>query len=488
MNHLREEENAMDELIRTLNVEREQDHTTAHMAALGRAHGPWRRAVILVVTIGISVVACGAFLASVYGFATLLSTLSHANVALIAAAVGGGAVIQVVRARRAAILLSRQRRVRLGDTYNAMVVGHGIGDLVPVIPAGVALRSFLTDRLSLVPIAFSAGVFMLEGVLDGIGPALVTGFLLLASQLQTWVRIVLVVTICQSVLLFALPLVAHVLRRSRRLSVLPGWMTRLIVQGGDVADGLASGLSQGWFKLLSVAGLSVLTTALGCLQLVLFLSAFGLTTSASNVLLILVLTLVAGSLPIKFPGSGTLATAAVLQVTSVHGPGVVGFVLMSRAVLSSETTLLACVTLVWWAATGRMADLRLGVALRSLYHARWHTALRQVRSMGSWVGRVVSVPATAFTPRKLWARGLIVALGLFGIVVLSDLLSSSLMRHAAVIASPPVRNPSSMATAGANSGDGAQDAINPFVTDIPDNLRDGLRTGVSIVTVFPCPY
>jgi hypothetical protein len=388
-------------------------------------------------------------------------------------AIGVGAVLQVVRAQRAAVLLSGQRQVRLSDTYNAMVVGHGIGDLVPIAPCGVALRCFLTERLSALSVAFSAGVFMLEGVLDGLGPALLTGFLLLALHLPTWLRVLLVASLGQALLFLTVPVIAHVLRRSQRLSMLPGWIAGLIEMTGDVTEGLVSGLSRGVSSCLSVAGISLLITALGGLQLVLFLSAFGLTTSVPNMILILVLTLAAGSLPIKIPGSGTVATTAVLQVGGIHGAGVAGFVLMSRVVLSSETTVLACASLAWWSATGKLHDLRLGAALHSLSHARWQTTLSQARSIGSRLGGV-TVPIRALATRRMWPRSVMTAIGLFGVVALSGPVSNTLRGHETVLASA-VHPASAASAAGTLHGDRTQDALNAQFRGMPDFLRDALR-------------
>jgi hypothetical protein len=436
------------------------------------AHGRWRGAAVLLLTIGISAVAGAAFLGIVYGFAPLLSALLHANAALVAMAIGVGAVLQVVRAQRAAVLLSGQRQVRLSDTYNAMVVGHGIGDLVPIAPCGVALRCFLTERLSALSVAFSAGVFMLEGVLDGLGPTLLTGFLLLALHLPTWLRVLLVASLGQALLFFTVPVIAHVLRRSQKLSMLPGWIARLIAASGDVTDGLVGGLSRGIRHCLSVAGISLLITALGGIQLVLFLSAFGLTTSVPNLVLILVLTLAAGSLPIKIPGSGTVATTAVLQVAGIHGAGVAGFVLMSRVVLSSETTVLACASLAWWSATGKLHDLRLGAALHSLSQARWQTTLSQARSIGYRLGGVFA-PVGVLATRRMWPRSLMTAIGLFGVVALSGPVSNSLRGHEAVLASAV--HPASALSARTVHADGTQDALNAQFRGMPDFLRDALR-------------
>jgi uncharacterized protein (TIRG00374 family) len=409
----------------------------------------------------------------VYGFAPLFSALLNASGPLLATAAGLGVVIQAVRAKRAAILLSSRREVRTSDTFNAMVVGHGIGNLVPIAPCGVALRCFLTERLSSVSIAYSAGVFMLEGVLDGLGPALLTGFLLLALQLPNWLRFLLIATLCQSLLSFTVPVVAHAIRRSGKLSAMPGWIARFLALGGDVADGLESGLSRSMRSRFSIAGISLLITALCGLQLVLFLTAFGLTTSTSNVLLILVLTLVAGNLPINLPGSGTVATAAVLQVAGIHGAGVAGFVMMSRAVPSSESILLACGGLAWWGVTGRVHDLRVGAVLQSLHQVWWQAALGRGRSIGYRLGSVVSIPIGRLSPNGLSRRGLISAVGLLGIVALTAPVSNLLTAHESVSASMSIRYSISVATtAGSVLGDGTQDALSHSFRGVSDLVRD----------------
>jgi uncharacterized membrane protein YbhN (UPF0104 family) len=338
----------------------------------------------------ISAIAGIGVLALVYGLAPVLSALTHAHPALIVIAAGVGVVMLSVRAQRAAILLSRQRPVRATDTFSAMVVGNGLGDLVPIVPCGVALRCFLTDRLSSLSVAYAAGVFMLEGTLDGLGLALLSGLLLIALQLPSWLRVLLFATLIQSLLSFAAPVVLHLLRRSRRRSALPEWIARLSALGGDVGEGLVSGLLRGRAGLMSVAGLSLLVTALAGLQLVLFLSAFGLSTSPGKVLLILVLTLAAGNLPFNLPGSGTVSTAAALQIAGIHGAGIAGFVLLSRVVLSGEVTLMACSTLAWWSVTGRVRDLQVGAAFRSLYQASWRVAARHGQLVGRCLESAVS--------------------------------------------------------------------------------------------------
>jgi NO-binding membrane sensor protein with MHYT domain len=98
---------------------------------------------------------------------------------------------------------------------------------------------------------------------------------------------------------------------------------------------------------------------LNALQMALFLHAFELGASLNSLLLVLVLTLASGSLPIKIPGAGTLATTAVLAVAGMHGTGLAGYVLVSRVVFSSETAFLALALMVWWSITGQWR--RIGV-------------------------------------------------------------------------------------------------------------------------------
>jgi hypothetical protein len=384
-----------------------------------RAHAGWRNTAVVLSTLGISALAGTAVLTMVYGLAPVLSALTHANRTRLAMAAGVSIVLLTVRAQRAALLLSRQHPVRVTDTYSAMVVGNGLGDLIPLVPCGVALRCFLTERLSGVAVAYAAGVFLLEGTLDGLGLALLSGLLVLTLHLPSWLRVLLLATLLQALVSLTVPLVVHLLRRSRRRSVLPRWMARLSAWGGEVGEGLVSALLRGRGGLLSVVGFSLLITTLSGLQLVLFLSAFGLSTSPGTVLLILVLTLAAGNLPLNLPGSGTLSTAAALQVVGIHGAGVAGFVLMSRVVPSGEVTLMACSTLVWWGVTGRVRDLRVGAAFHSLYQVSWRVLVRHGHVVGRCLASVISGGIRGLAALRPRLRRVAAAVCLAGIVVLA---------------------------------------------------------------------
>lgn len=368
------------------------------------AYPSWRNAAVVLATLGLSAIAGIAVLARVYGLVPVLSALTHANPALLGLAAGVGIVMLVVRAQRAALLLRQQHPVRLRDTYSAMVVGNGLGDLVPFLPCGVALRCFLTERLSDISIAYAAGVFLVEGTLDGLGLALLSGLLVLSLQLPPWLRLVLLATFVQALVSLGVPVAIHLLRRSRRRSMLPAWTGRLVAWGGEIANGLESALLGGRDRLLSVTSLSLLITALAGLQLVLILSAFGLSTSPGAVLLILVLTLAAGNLPLNLPGSGTVSATVALEVAGIHGAGAAGFVLVSRVLPSSEVMLMACSTLAWWTGSGKVRDLRVGEAFLSLYQTSCWAAARHSRAAGWWLASIVSRPMRGLAALKFRRR------------------------------------------------------------------------------------
>jgi hypothetical protein len=307
-----------------------------------------------------SMLAAGAIVMKVFGADGVVDALAQANIWLLAVVVLLGAVIQLVRAQRARLLLAADGAVSLPHTYGAMVLGHGLGDLLPLAPGGPLLRCFLTERLSRIPAAFSAGVFILEGMLDGLGPALLIGYLLLALAVPAWTRWALVAALLQSTLVLVFPVLTKLLPRYIHAPRLrEGKLAGLLRLGHQVGDGLITILGRGPRAAGNALGLSLLVTLLNALQMALFLQAFGLGTSVKQLLLLLVLTLASGSLPIKIPGAGTLATTELMRVAGIHGAGVAGYVLVSRIVLSSETPFLALALLVWWSITGQWR--RIGV-------------------------------------------------------------------------------------------------------------------------------
>lgn len=321
---------------------------------------PWIGPGVLAGSIALAVL----FVVHVFGGGAVLSALAGANPTLLLAAFGCGIVNELLRAQRARLILQRDRPLRLAQSYAPMVLGHGLGDTVPLLPAGPALRALLTERIAGIPAGFAVGAYMLEGILDNIGPALLTVYLLWALPLPGWAHTALLVALLQGLLLAVLLVVA--LRGSRLRSVAGRHerLARLISPAGDVVRGLCALVEGERCAAARVVPVSLVMTAVSALQLVLFLGAFGLGTTAPWATLVLVLTLAAGSIPIKLPGFGTVAATMVLQVARIHGPDAGGYVVLSRVVASSLTPTLAILLLSWWAVTGRAHHLELWPALR----------------------------------------------------------------------------------------------------------------------------
>lgn len=330
-----------------------------------RANRIPKGAALGVLTIVASMAAAGLLLAHTYGLRRVGAAVAHADPRLLVLVVALGIVDQLIRARRAQLMLSHDREVPLQASYGAMVVGHGVGDLVPFVPGGPLLRSVLTERLAGIPIPFSAGVYMLEGILDGLGPALLIGYLLLALAVPGWIRVILIGALAQSLLMLLLPVLctgaSQLLPSLRSERPALKWLARF---GAQIAHGLQGLMSRGLRVSLPVVGLSLAVTALAAIQMTIFLRAFGLSTSVNDLFLLLVLTLTSGSIPVKIPGFGTLTTAAVLPVAGIHGPGLAGYVLISRVVFSSETVALAAVVLSWWTVTRNRCLMELSAVFR----------------------------------------------------------------------------------------------------------------------------
>jgi uncharacterized protein (TIRG00374 family) len=323
--------------------------------------------------VGGSLVVASIFLADHFGVANVLTAIGQANIGLLALAVGLGVVVQIVRAQRARCMLAQERAIKFGDSYAAMVVGHGIGDLLPLAPGGPALRCVLTERLSGVPMPFSAGAFMLEGLFDGLSPALLIPYLLVVLPLPGWIRWTLLAVVVQLGLFLVAGLLVKILSRGRRWRGVGSSPLGAVVRlGTQVGGGLMAAIRRGPRSVFSIAGLSLLVTGIGALQFALFLNAFGLTASVNDLLFVLVVTLAAGSIPLKIPGAGTITTTGAMGVAAIHGTGLAGYVLISRVVFSSETAVLALALLGWWGVTGRYR--RIGVR-DLLWNGRYRSAV-----------------------------------------------------------------------------------------------------------------
>lgn len=286
-------------------------------------------------------------LALTFGTHAVVNALSDVHRASMACAIVMGVIIQVLRAQRARYLLAQEQDITLGHSYGAMVISHGIGDLLPLAPAGPLLRSTLTHRFSKIPVAFSSGVFMLEGLLDGIGPALLVGYLFLALSLPLWVRIVCAIVVAQLLLVVVVPLLARLTRRFRPFHRDAGRWTTVLRLADQLSIGLSILVSRPGVAARTV-GFSLLITVAGAFQAALFLRAFELQSSIAHLCLLFILTMAVGSLPIKIPGMGTATTAAFMPVAGIHGAGVLGFILITRLVSSAQAPLLAAGVVAWW--------------------------------------------------------------------------------------------------------------------------------------------
>lgn len=301
----------------------------------------------------VSIVVAAAFLLHVFGAGPVIDAASDANIRWLFGAICLGALIQAVRAQRARYLLRHDRSVSFFQSYAAMVVGHGIGDLVPLAPGGPVLRSLLTQRLTGIPVAFSTGGYMVEGALDVISPAMLIPVPLLMMELPRWTDWVLVGLAIQAMLVPTL-LIAFATRRWTRLwQWLPArfanGLRHLTRQGTDGLRAVASG---GPRNCLLVTASSLLLLALTAGQLTLLLHAFALGGSATGLSLLLVAMLSAGSAPVKIPAFGTFTAAAALPLAGIRGPDIGGYLAVSQFLLSSQTVLLAAIVVGWWLARG----------------------------------------------------------------------------------------------------------------------------------------
>ena len=97
-----------------------------------------------------------------------------------------------------------------------------------------------------------------------------------------------------------------------------------------------------------MASLTLLSTAVAMLQLKLLLMSVRLPAFAAQLCLLLIFSSIVGCLPLPVPGAGTLAMTKSLAGAGVLGIGIPGFTLVTSAVSTIETPLLAICILMWW--------------------------------------------------------------------------------------------------------------------------------------------
>ncbi len=310
-----------------------------------------RRASAILLSIA-SIVAAAIVVPVMYGSSHVLTVLGHVNIGLIAGAFLIGAVVEVVRAGRTTVLLSECRPIGFEETFGVQVVSHGFGHLIPFAPTTTALRCLLTHRVNGTPWRSSAGVFLGADMLDRAALLPLVLYPLASQVLPVWQRVLMSGLVVQSVALCLLLLaggrITGVGLRVCRKFGTGKLVKRGMATTGSVMTGVSMVSSCGTKKALTVASLTLLSTAVAMLQLKLLLMSVGLPASPAQLCLLLIFSSIVGCLPLPVPGAGTLATAKSLAGAGVLGIGIPGFTLVTSAVSTIETPLLAICILMWW--------------------------------------------------------------------------------------------------------------------------------------------
>jgi uncharacterized membrane protein YbhN (UPF0104 family) len=325
-----------------------------------------------------SMLIASAFVTHVFGLHHVLRALERADPYMVMTAFMIGAIVQVLRGKRAAIMLSQDRPVTTWQSFSTMIVADGLGSLIPIVPGGAALRYVLTRRVTGVPVAFCAGVFMIESVLDSIGISAIIVCLLVLMRLPAWLIVALLGALVQSAAFLAFAALATPLRNyllrhwagcaSQRARYIGGgglarfqrWLYSLCLMGDRMVAGFGAVTACGWRTVMPVITLSLAMTALSLVRLEFLLRAFELDATINQVLIMMVLSGLVGIMPLKVPASGTWATTKLLRVVRLVGPGAGGFVIFSRLISSSESLLLALPVLGWWSMVQGAEAMHLG--------------------------------------------------------------------------------------------------------------------------------
>lgn len=291
----------------------------------------------------------------------VIRAIQSANIGLIVLAFLSGILIEVIKARRVSLMLSRSRPVTMGEAFGIDVVSHGIGHLVPVAPTTMALRSLLANRIKAIPLLFSAGVFLAADVLDNTALLPLVAYLLTMVALPVWQRVLLGGLLVQGLIFVIVPFLggsagAFLSRVSDRR--LPGWLVGVVRAVESTASGMASVATGGWTIGSVLAVLTLSAVMVGMLRLELLLHAFGLDASWTQLCWLMILSSLVGKLPIAVPGAGVWAATRALKVAAITGPGVGGYVLVLRTISSIETPLLALGVLLWWSMPGSSSTIR----------------------------------------------------------------------------------------------------------------------------------
>lgn len=308
----------------------------------------------------ISLMAVGTVILAMYDPHTVMRAVVGADISLLLWALVMGVVIQVLRAQRVKTIVCSRYRISLEQSFGARVLSHSVTGIVPLGPGGIALEGLLLRRFAQVPIAFSTGVFTVCGVLDRGSIIPILALALLVMHLPEWIRLFLLGTLMQSTLSLLIPLLAAVTRsRLSRFAPRSGWRTRIIRTIVQVDDGLAAVVAGSWRTGLPALALSFLIAAASLLRLALLLAAFGLRPAPGQVILLLLMVGLMGSMPVQIPGASAWATGKFLRFIHVLGPGAGAFVLLSSVVGMVEAPLLSLGMLVWWTLARSRVSFRL---------------------------------------------------------------------------------------------------------------------------------
>lgn len=325
-----------------------------------------RLPLVVAATATISLVAAGAAILALYDPHSVLRAVARAHVSLLLWALPVSAFTQVLRAQRVAVITRPHYRISLEQTFGARVLSRGVTSIVPLGPAGIGLEGLLLRRLAQIPIGFASGVFVACAVLDHVSVIPLLALAFLGMHLPEWIRLLLLGALVHSVLLLLVPLLAAVMRsRLGRMATAPTrtgrhrWRTRLLVTMRQVDDGLAAMVAGGWRVAVSAFALSFLIVAASLLRLALLLAAFELKPSPHQLVLLLLMGGLMGSMPVQLPGASTWATGKLLRIIHVLGPGAGAFVLLSSVIGIVEAPLLALGMLVWWALPHSQMSFRL---------------------------------------------------------------------------------------------------------------------------------
>ncbi|MGH2448662.1 MAG: flippase-like domain-containing protein [Chloroflexota bacterium] len=303
-----------------------------------------------------------------FGPEHIVAALNHANLALLALAWLLGAAIEAIKARRAQLMLSRSRPITFGQSFATMMVSYGAGHFVPVAPTGFALRTFLTQRVAGIPITFSTGVFLAGGILDSLGALPLLGYLAAAGQLLRWERVLIAALVVQALVFLALAASARLrhLILGSRVARDSGVVSRFWKILDSVASGVATMVEGGRRMISMIAVLSLISSALGVARLICLLAGFGLGGSMSQILLVMVLSGLVGSIPLQIPGGGTWAAGQIVRIAGIVGGGTGGYILISRVIANTESPIIGLALVVWWSIRHGKLTLNPGSLLDSL--------------------------------------------------------------------------------------------------------------------------